>query len=84
MDEAYICLPCPHCQCYIQLYLREMACQIYRHGAQRATFAQLNPHEAKETCDELSARETIYGCGKPFRAVRADDGEYSLEVCDYI
>ena len=44
---------------------------------------QLPPHLSKPECDRLAAEQRIYGCGKPFRVEKKQDGIVAV-ICDYI
>jgi hypothetical protein len=78
----YICKPCPHCGNLVFVYLQELNCKIFRHGVYKSTYLQMNPHETRENCEDLVAREEIIGCGKPFE-IQFANGEYSLQPCEY-
>ena len=69
---------CPHCEQFI--FVEELNCRIFRHGVYKETNLQINPHLAKERCDELVALSLIYGCGKPFRV----DADNVAVECGYI
>jgi hypothetical protein len=43
----------------------------------------MNPHTPKSECDRLAETGEIYGCGKPFRVTKNNDG-IQAEICDYI
>ncbi len=76
-------IECPNCQQMIIIMENEINCAIFRHGAYKKNFEQINSHENKENCDRLFAEGLIYGCGKPFRLTKKDDG-YVPEICEYI
>lgn len=80
----YICEQCPHCQQYVIVAISEINCGIFRHGVERTSFQQMNPHETKEQCDNMASQEQIYGCGKPFKVTRAQDDTYKFEACEYV
>jgi hypothetical protein len=71
---------CPHCKLQILVPRNGVNCQIFRHGAYKATpSVGISPHAPKAECDRLVAAGLIYGCGKPFRF----DGT-TAAVCDYV
>tara|TARA_B110000967_G_C18759996_1_gene497304 strand:+ start:273 stop:518 length:246 start_codon:yes stop_codon:yes gene_type:complete len=79
----YIILDCPHCKEPIVVYIKELNCHIFRHGIHKETLKQIDPHMKKEKCDYLFNNKLIYGCGKPFKAIKKDD-KYVAEICEYI
>lgn len=72
---------CPHCQCSV--IIEEINCQIFRHGIYKSNGEQMDPHTPKDKCDEAIVKDTIYGCGKPFRVEIQNDVLVAIE-CDYI
>jgi hypothetical protein len=50
----------------------------------RETGKQMDPHAPKDVCDTLSNNNQIFGCGKPFKVVKKEDGTYITEICEYI
>lgn len=83
-DNCYIFL-CPHCECYTQVPVNEVNCQIFRHGIMKTNGQQVNPHASKKECDDLVEKDLVYGCCKPFRIYRGNDGRYEyVDACDYI
>ena len=81
--ENYVTLTCPHCELQIVIYKNEINCAIFRHGVMKGTGMQIAPHSSKAKCDDLIAKNLIYGCGKPFKVVQLNN-EYKAEICDYI
>lgn len=81
--ENYITLQCPHCQLQILIYRNEINCAIFRHGVMKDSGIQIGPHAPKAECDDLVAKDLIFGCGKPFRIV-SENNIYNAEICDYI
>lgn len=83
-DHCYI-FACPHCELPVQVLENEVNCQIFRHGVMKSTNSQVNPHASKEHCDRLVEQDLVYGCCKPFKLIRGQNGvvEYA-ECCDYI
>lgn len=77
---------CPHCGGQIEIV--EINCAIFRHAYFKKNMEQIPPHAPKEECDELVAQGKIFGCGGPFRLVKADlngnNGSWHAEACDYI
>lgn len=78
-EPDYYVIECPHCQGGIQVFKREIACQIFRHGVFKINGIQMSPHTPKEICNQLIQNGSIWGCGKPLRF----DGK-KVEVCGYI
>ena len=72
---------CPHCICQVEIL--EINCAIFRHGVIKSSGQQMNPHLPKSDCDKLAEIDAIYGCGKPFRIIKNNDG-IQAEICDYI
>jgi hypothetical protein len=72
---------CPHCNLFIEVLLKDVACAIFRHGTFISTGEPINPHASKKICDSLVTRGEIYGCGKPFRV---DLIKKLVTMCDYI
>jgi hypothetical protein len=72
---------CPHCKCQVEIL--EINCAIFRHGVLKSNGQQMNPHTPKFECDRLSETGEIYGCGKPFKVIKNNDG-IQAEICDYI
>jgi len=82
MSEPELIVECPHCkECVV---IEKLNCHIFRHGVLRETGKQMDPHAPKNVCDELVANNQIFGCGKPFKMVKKEDGMYISEICEYI
>ncbi len=79
----YIIIKCPHCKDDVFIYLKELNCQIFRHGVYKNNYEQINPHLEKKMCDYLLENSLIYGCSKPFKIVNQNNN-FSAEICDYI
>lgn len=75
-------ITCPHCK--VPVLIQEMNCSIFRHGVYKNTGLQIDPHAAKNICDQLVRDSAIYGCGKPFRIVLDPSGGMVAITCDYI
>lgn len=73
-DQCYI-FECPHCELPVQVAKNEVNCHIFVHGSMRSTGEQVNPHSTKEHCDRLIAQDLIYGCCKPFKLFRGQNGD---------
>ena len=82
MNESERLIQCPHCQQFI--IILELNCKIFRHGTYKESGEQIPPHSPKEICDALIESDQIYGCGKPFKIVILETGEWKIEICDYI
>lgn len=86
--EEYIVLECPYCKDNkdieenILIYLKDINCAIFRHGAYKDSGKQIPPHTPKEECDRLFKEGKIDGCGKPYEIIK-DNGEYKIQKCDY-
>lgn len=72
---------CPHCG--ESILIEKLNCGIFRHGVIKETGKQVDPHASKTVCDELVAKNLIYGCGKPFQ-ILVREGQYIVLLCDYI
>ena len=83
MIDKYVIVKCPHCNDMICVYLKDFNCLIFRHGVLKSNNEQIDPHLKKEACDQLFQDGLIYGCGKPFKIIVADD-KYTTTICDYI
>jgi len=78
---------CPHCRGGVEVEHNQVNCTIFRHGRYISSGQQVNPHASKEQCDNLKQTNKIWGCGKPFRLVKKNDGTHSFYIvmkCDYI
>jgi hypothetical protein len=82
MSEPELIVDCPHCKEFV--VIEKLNCHIFRHGVIKETGKQMEPHAPKNVCDELVANNQIFGCGKPFKVVKKEDGTYISEICDYI
>lgn len=82
-NDNYNVFNCPHCNLKILIYYNELNCCIFRHGIEKSTNNQINPHLCKEQCDYLKTNDLIFGCGKPFRIIKKNNN-YEIEKCDYI
>ena len=68
---------CPYCK--EPVIIEKINCGIFRHGVNKKTGKQINPHLEKAKCDRLVSKCKIFGCGRPFRLVNNE-----AVVCDYI
>lgn len=76
---------CPHCDLPIQVADNEVNCQIFRHGVVKSTGQQVSPHLSKEKCDFLAEQNLVYGCCKPFKLLRNQEGLVThTDRCDYV
>ena len=73
MDKNVI-VTCPHCDLLICIFLKDFNCRIFRHG--------IDPHLSKINCDYLKMKDTIIGCGKPFKLVDVDNKTIAIK-CSY-
>ena len=81
MPSDPIVLECPHCKQLFEIV--ELNCRIFRCGILKENYTQIPPHSTKDVCDDLKARDLIFGCGKPFRIEKNGDTYISI-ICDYI
>jgi hypothetical protein len=81
--DNYIIVSCPHCNDLIYIEKNEFNCHIFRHGIYKNSHKQIDPHLDKKSCIDITDKNLIYGCGKPFKLVY-DKNTYSTIVCDYI
>ncbi len=81
-DGNHIMVKCPHCTLFIQILKKQFNCKIFRHGIYKKNYRQIDPHMPKFLCDELKARDLIYGCGKPYK-LQFINNEWKAMVCDY-
>ncbi len=72
---------CPHCDSYVEIL--EINCAIFRHGVFKDSGEQIPPHSSEEQCRDYIEKNSIYGCGKPFRLLKREN-EYITEQCGYI
>jgi len=79
----FILIKCPHCLGNIQVLLKDFNCKIFRHGVFKTNFKQINPHLEKSKCDELVAKNLIYGCGKPYKLIFKNK-KWECIICDYL
>jgi hypothetical protein len=82
IDKSQDIIECPHCHQYV--IILELNCKIFRHGTYKSTGEQIPPHSPKDICDSLVETDQIYGCGKPFLINVLENGEWCVEICDYI
>jgi hypothetical protein len=76
----FVC--CPHCNITIEII--ELNCRIFRCGIFKTNGQQIDPHLQKAQCEQLIARNEIYGCGKPFKVDPQTDGTVVCYDCGYI
>ena len=69
---------CPWCGGGVEVEQRN--CGIFRHGINKQTGKQIDSHAKKEAIELLKERNSLIGCGNPFRLT--DDN--TPEKCDYI
>lgn len=72
---------CPHCSA--DVLIEKINCAIFRHGVLKTSMEQIPPHLPRQECEELSAKNLIYGCGKPFK-LEFINQEFVAHKCDYI
>lgn len=77
-----IVVECPHCK--DPIIIEKLNCRIFRHGTLISNGQQINPHESKETCDNLVQNNLIYGCSKPFQIIENEEGTLVAVICEYI
>ena len=77
-----IIIECPHCKLYVQIFLKDFNCKIFRHGIYKHNFSQIDPHFPKKMCDLLVEKNLIYGCGKPYELILRD-GKWNAVKCEY-
>lgn len=82
-NDTYI-FECPHCHQYVEVNRNEINCRIFRHAVYKNNMQQINPHASKEECDYLRETDKIYGCAKPFIFNTKNDGNFTVEICEYI
>lgn len=80
---SHIISECPHCNFLVFLEIKDLNCRIYRHGVYKENYKQIDPHLNQEKCEELSNKNLIYGCGKPFKVISTNN-DYYLVKCKYI
>lgn len=62
---------CPWCSGMFEVAESEVNCGIFRHGINRTTGRQLDPHLTLAAYEDLSLSGNIYGgCGRPIRVTR--------------
>jgi len=79
MDDNIVI--CPHCK--DPIIIVELNCCIFRHGVVKSTGEQMDPHLDQAKCDQLVAKNLIYGCGKPFRIIQNNQRMEAVD-CEYI
>jgi hypothetical protein len=82
-EHIFICL---HCGGKFVINENDFNCRILRHAVYKDTLKEINPHMSKEECESLIKKGQVYGCAKPLRILPCinNDGNYELEICDYI
>jgi len=79
--ESFI-ITCP--QCNEPVLIEKVNCSIFRHGVLIENGAQIDPHASVELCTYYITNNRIYGCGKPFKLVKNEEGKFVAIVCEYI
>jgi len=82
-DHIFICI---HCGDKFVINENDFNCKILRHAVFKNTLKEINPHTSKEECERLVNEGLVYGCAKPLRIKeeRNYNGNYEIEICDYI
>ena len=77
---------CLHCGEDFMIQKSDFNCKILRHAVYKNSMHPINPHTPKEECDRLVAEGLVYGCAKPLRISKEKnkEGNYEVEICDYI
>ncbi len=82
-EPINLIIQCPHCA--NPVIIIKLSCGIFRHGTfKKAKGKQINPHATQSQCEMYLKKDLIFGCGKPFRVVKTETGEYVGEPCGYI
>ncbi len=82
-EPINLIIQCPHCA--NPVIITKLSCGIFRHGTfKKAKGKQINPHATQSQCEMYLKKNLIFGCGKPFRVVKTETGEYVGETCGYI
>jgi hypothetical protein len=84
LENDYYVFKCPHCEQYTQVHKNEINCRVFRHAVYKTNMIPINPHAPKEQCDNLLASDQIYGCAKPFILNKDSNGNYIVDLCEYI
>ena len=74
INEEYYIFDCPHCDATIQVMCDQVNCQIFRHGVIKNSGEPVNPHASKEECEKLVDMNLAYGCCKPFKLFKGNNG----------
>lgn len=69
---------CPHC--FLQVWIEEINCRIFRHAVYITTREPINPHASEEECNRLRSENLILGCGRPFMLNEKNEPV----ICGYI
>lgn len=80
--NSYI-FKCPHCEIFIIVARNEFNCKIFRHGCNKITGEQINPHATKQQCEAHLNSGNVVGCCKPFQIIVSNNEYYAIS-CDYI
>jgi hypothetical protein len=83
-DNNLLIFQCPHCFNWIEVYINEINCQIFRHGILKTTLQQINPHSTEQQCNEYVSKDLIYGCSRPFKLSQINTNTYKVDICDYM
>jgi hypothetical protein len=81
-EEPELIVECPHCK--EPVIIEKLNCHIFRHGIIKQTGQQMDPHAPKNVCDDFFQKGLIFGCGKPFKIIKKEDGKHVSEICEYI
>lgn len=82
-DNDVFIFKCPHCNETIEVYKKQTNCCIFRHAVYKHNMTQIPPHSKKKLCDQLVKDNKVFGCGKPFKFIYKQTGNY-VEKCGYI
>lgn len=81
LSEGRYYFRCPYASCRLLVQVPQdwVRCTIFRCGVFKHNGDSIDPHSSREICAELVRRQTIWGCGRPFRF----NGDH-VELCGYI
>ena len=79
--QPFYTFKCPHCKILTQIFVHEIACNMFRHASQSTNWnSNIGPHTSKAIIDQLLVQNRLVGCGKPFRFM--PDRAF-VEPCEY-
>lgn len=82
--EDDLVISCAHCKGTIVVNKKDINCKQFVHATYKDNqLKPVNPHASKQQCEELKAKDEVYGCANAFALVQDDDGSWKSVVREY-